>query len=105
MLRKILNQIDFLHENAGRQNGTIIKNMITAMQLRERLNEVPFKPFRITMSDGRTLSVPNHDVALVKKNTILVGIQLDAGSFAEKYIECAILHIASIEDIVTTQPA
>jgi hypothetical protein len=79
--------------------------MITAMQLRERMNETPFRPFRITLSDGRSLNVPNHDVALVKRNSILIGIELDSKSFAEKYVECAILPITSIEDVATSQAA
>ena len=79
--------------------------MITAMQLRERLNENPFKPFRIALSDGRVFDVPNHDVAFVKKNTVVIGLNLDADSFAEKYVECAILHITSVEDIESTQAA
>ena len=79
--------------------------MITAMQLRERMNENPFRPFRITLSDGRSFTVPNHDVALVKRNTIEIGIELDSRSFAQKYVECTILHITSIEDIPTAQAA
>ncbi len=75
------------------------------MQLRERMNETPFRPFRITLSDGRNFTVPNHDVAFVKKNSILIGLELDSKSFAQKYVECAILHITSIEDIVTEQAA
>ncbi|HEX3716575.1 MAG TPA: hypothetical protein VH595_01295 [Verrucomicrobiae bacterium] len=57
------------------------------------------------MSDGRTFEAPNHDVALVKKNTIEVGTNLDANSWAQKYFECAILHITSIEDIPSAQAA
>ena len=79
--------------------------MITAMQLRERMNENPFRPFRITLSDGRSFNVPNHDVALVKRNSIEIGIELDSRSFAQKYVECAILHITSLEDVPTAQPA
>jgi len=62
------------------------------------MNERPFRPFRITLSDGRNFDVPNHDVAFVKRNTIEVGINLNARSWAQKYVECAILHITSIED-------
>ena len=35
--------------------------MITAMQLRERMNETPFRPFRITLSDGRSFN-PNSEI-------------------------------------------
>jgi hypothetical protein len=79
--------------------------MMTALQLRERLNEQPFRPFRITMSDGRSFTIPNHDAAFVKKNTIEIGTHLDADSFSEKYVACAILHITSIEDISTSKAA
>jgi len=79
--------------------------MITAMQLRERMNETPFRPFRINMSDGRSFAVLNHDVAFVKRNSIEIGIDLDARSFAQKYVDCAILHITRIEDISAEQAA
>ena len=79
--------------------------MITAMQLRERMNEIPFRPFRITLSDGRAFNIPNHHVALVKRNSIEIRIDLDSRSFAQKYVECAILHITSIEDVPTAQAA
>jgi hypothetical protein len=79
--------------------------MMTALQLRERLNEQPFRPFRITMSDGRSFEIPNHDAAFVKKNTIEIGMHLDVNSFSEKYIACAILHITSIEDISADKAA
>ena len=75
------------------------------MQLRERMNESPFRPFRVTLSDGRSFTVPNHDAAYVKRNSIEIGLNLDSRSFAQKYIECAILHITSIEDVETEQAA
>jgi hypothetical protein len=79
--------------------------MVTALQLRERLNEQPFRPFRVTMSDGRVFDIPNHDAAWVKKNSIEIGTHLDANSFAVKCVDCAILHITSIEDMPATQAA
>jgi hypothetical protein len=79
--------------------------MMTAEQLRQRINEHPFRPFRLTLSDGRAFDVPNHDVALVKKNTIEVGTNLDADSWAQKYVECSILHITSIGDIPADRAA
>jgi hypothetical protein len=85
--------------------GCKLNLMMTALQLRDRLNEQPFKPFRITMSDGRSFDVPNHDAAFVKKNIIEIGINLDANSFSEKYVSCAILHITSIEDVSAEKAA
>ena len=79
--------------------------MITATQLVERMKEQPFRPFRVCLSSGQSFDVPNHDVAFVKKNTIEIGIQLDADSVIEKTVTCSILHIASIEDIEATKAA
>jgi hypothetical protein len=78
---------------------------MTALQLRERLYERPFRPFRITMSDGRIFDVPNYEAAYVKKNTVEVGTNLDANSFAERYVECAIPHITSIADMPSKKAA
>jgi hypothetical protein len=80
--------------------------MMTADTLRQRMREHPFRPFRLTLSDGRTFEVPNHDFALVKRNTIEIGVEMrDANSYAPKYVECAILHITSMEDIPATEAA
>jgi hypothetical protein len=73
--------------------------MITKEELRDRLHEVPFRPFRISMSDGRQYDVPNHDAACVGRLAIMVGIGLEEDSFAQRWVHCAILHITSVEDL------
>lgn len=78
--------------------------MITPKILRERLAEQPFKPFHIVMSDGRQYPVPNHDVAIVGQTDVMIGIGLDADSFAETYARCTILHITSIVDGLPSKP-
>lgn len=73
--------------------------MVTAKQLRELLQTKPFKPFRICMSDGTHYEIANHDMAFVTKNTVEVGINLDAEGFAEYVARCSILHITKLEDL------
>ncbi len=79
--------------------------MITALELKERMNLQPFKPFRICISDGKTYDITNHDMMLIKRNAVLIGIELDTNSIAERFVECALLHITRIEDISTAQAA
>jgi len=79
--------------------------MFTAQQLRERMDEKPFRPFRIKMSSGDTYDVRNHDAAWVLRNIIEIGIDPDAEGFASQTRRCAILHIASLEDIPTSKAA
>ncbi len=79
--------------------------MFTASQIKERLEEKPFRPFRIKMSNGETYDIQNHDAAWVLSNAVEIGIDSDAEGFALKTRRCAILHIASIEDIQTPKAA
>ena len=79
--------------------------MITALELKERMEMRPFKPFRVCMSDGKTYDITNHDMMFVKRNAVLIGIDLDSHSIAERLVECALLHITRLEDISTAQAA
>jgi hypothetical protein len=73
--------------------------MITAKQVRELVEAKPLKAFRICMSDGTHHDITNHDMAFVTKNTVEVGINLDADGFAEYVARCSILHITKLEDL------
>ena len=55
--------------------------MITPHQIRSRLDEVPFKPFLLTMSDGTQYPISNRDVAGVGLNEVIVGTDIDEQSF------------------------
>jgi len=73
--------------------------MITAKQVRELVTASPFKPFRIHLSDGSHYDVHNRDMAIVEKNTVDIGVDLDPDGIAERLVRCAILHIVRLEDI------
>jgi hypothetical protein len=73
--------------------------MFTALQFKERLNQNPFKPFRIYMSDGKYYDITNHDVAMVKRHALEVGIDPDQDSVSGRFVECALLHITRVEEL------
>ena len=79
--------------------------MFTAREIKERMEEKPFRPFRIRMSNGEVYEIPNHDAAFVKRNVVEIGLDLDTNGIADNYRRCAILHIASIEDIPSVHAA
>ena len=74
--------------------------MFSALILKEKLNASPFRPFRIMMTDGRHFDVTNHDAALVKRHAIEIGLDADPNGIAERFVECAIIHITSIEELI-----
>jgi len=79
--------------------------MITALELKERMDAQPFKSFRICVSDGKTYDITHHDMMFVKRNAVLIGIDLDSHSIAERLVECALIHITRIEDMPAAQAA
>jgi hypothetical protein len=78
--------------------------MITVTELRERMQENPFRPFRLHTSDGKTYDITNHDMMFIKRNSVEIALDLDANSVAERFVKCFLLHITSLEDIAA-QPA
>jgi hypothetical protein len=69
------------------------------------MDEKPFRPFRIKMSSGASYDVRNHDSAWVLRNAIEIGLDPDAEGLVSHTRRCAILHIASIEDISSSKAA
>lgn len=59
----------------------------------------PFRPFKIHLSDGSHYDVLNHDMAMISRNSIDIGIHPDPEGIAERIIRCAILHISKIEEL------
>jgi hypothetical protein len=47
--------------------------------------------------------ITNHDAMFVKRNVIEIGTDLDADSITERFMQCAILHIASVEELTSTE--
>jgi len=79
--------------------------MITALELKARMNAQPFVPFRVCMSDGKPYDITNHDMMFVARNAVYIGVTLDADDIADRLIQCAILHITRIEDIIPAKAA
>ncbi len=73
--------------------------MFKPEQIRELLTAKDFKPFVIHLSDGAHYEITNHDMVLVGRNDIHIGIGLDQVGIAERFVRCAIMHITRLEDL------
>jgi hypothetical protein len=67
----------------------------------ELLRARPFKPFRISMSDGQHFEVHHPDNAIVSRSTVLVGVPGRRGPDgpAERVVTCALVHITRMEAV------
>jgi len=59
----------------------------------------PFQPFRISLSDGQAYEVRHPEMAMVSRSTVLLGIPGPRGADGpvERFVTCALVHIARIE--------
>jgi hypothetical protein len=69
--------------------------MITAKQVREWITANPFKLFRVHLSDGSHYDAANR-AAIVERNTIDIGVNLDRDGIAEGLVEYSVLHIVKL---------
>jgi hypothetical protein len=75
--------------------------MFNAKQLKDFVDAKPFRPFKVLLSDGRSYEVPHHDAVFVTQNKIEIGLDLNKDGIARRSVYCAILHIASVEELQT----
>lgn len=73
--------------------------MFTAKEIKELMETKPFRPFKIHLSDGTNYDVMNHDMAMISKNSVDIGVHPDPEGIAERIVRCAILHISKIEEL------
>jgi len=69
--------------------------------VREFLRRRPFRPFRLTLTDGRTYDVMHPDLAMVGRNWVQVGLARpgDPEIIAERLISISLLDIMQIEPL------
>jgi hypothetical protein len=72
----------------------------SAKQLRMLLTAKEFKPFKVCLSDGNEYAITNHDMALVGRESLQIGLNRDPAGIAERFVRCAIIHITRIEELL-----
>ena len=72
----------------------------------EFLRRRPFRPFRLTLRDGRTYDVMHPELAIVGRSSVEVGLARpeDPDNIAERLISVSLLHIMQIEPLESVVP-
>ena len=73
--------------------------MFNFTDVRELLIAKEFKPFAIYTTDGARYEITNHDMVLVGRNSIMIGLTGEQEGIAERFVRCAIIHITRIEEL------
>ena len=69
---------------------------------RDYLRKQPFRPFRVTLTDGRTYEVHHPELAMVGRSTVIIGLARpnEPEPVFDRHVTVSLLHIMQIESIV-----
>ena len=73
--------------------------MITPSRLKELLNQRPFRPIRLFLSDGSHHDVPHPEFAWVYGGRMFVGVASKGSNGEGPLKELAILHVTRVEEL------
>jgi hypothetical protein len=72
-----------------------------AEHLIELLEERPFRPIRLYLSDGRTHDVRHPEMAIVSEGVVTIGLPPDESSaVADRMTHCATAHVVEAEPVI-----
>lgn len=75
-------------------------------EIREFVRRQPFKPSRMTLTDGRTYDVAHPDMAMFGYGSVAVGLPHpgDDDPIYDRLVTMSLLHIMQIEPIASALP-
>ena len=80
--------------------------MFTRVSITTRVNEQPFKPFRVVTSGGQSYDVVHPELILVGTRECKIAISDSKDSAThDKIAQVSILHITALEDLTVTKSA
>jgi hypothetical protein len=69
---------------------------MTTDAFRKLFRRRPFQPFRIVMSSGKAYEVRHPEMALLLKNDMLVGIDIQDDGIPAEFDICPLFHVATV---------
>ena len=77
--------------------------MLTAEDVKTKLREIPFTPFRIVTSSGEGYDVTHPDSVLVTKRVLYVGVYRRVGATVpDQAASVSMLHVSALEPLTAS---
>jgi hypothetical protein len=72
--------------------------------IKELVQREPFRPFRITLTDGRTYDVRHPEMAMVGRSTVAIGLPANGQdeTIYDRLVTVDLLHIMQTEHVDST---
>jgi hypothetical protein len=74
--------------------------MLRAEEIQSRINEKPFRPFRLIASEGLRYDIVHPDLVLVGQRDLTIGFPSpDNPRLYDRLIRVALVHVVGLEDL------
>jgi hypothetical protein len=77
---------------------------MTLQTFRDLLSQRPFKPFRLTMSNGHSYDVRLPELAFLTRTSLVVGTDVPDDGIPVEFKTCSLLHIVTVEPLDGVSP-
>jgi hypothetical protein len=72
---------------------------VTPETIQKHLLHQPFRPFRVSVSDGAVYDVHQPEMVLVTQRDVIIGLPNPGERFPKRIAYCDLLHVTRIEPI------
>lgn len=73
--------------------------MFRPQDIQARLHERPFRPLRITASEGLRFDIHHPDLVLVGQRDLTIGYPSEDPTIYDRIVRVAIVHIVAIDEL------
>ena len=72
--------------------------------IQQFLRKVPFRPFRLTLTDGRTYDVRHPELLAIGRSSLIVGLPEDKEEpFFDDYVVVSLLQVMQAQPVKTAE--
>ncbi len=73
-------------------------------ELQDVLRKQPFEPFRIRLTTGDSYVVRHPEFAALLRSSVVIGISSEKDGVPDRFVQCDLLHVVSLEPVNGTKP-
>ena len=70
-------------------------------EFRLLLQTRPFRPLRVTLTDGRTYDIIHPEFAMLGRSVVVIGFGAPADGIADRMVTVSLVHVMQVEPIDT----
>lgn len=68
-------------------------------EIRNKVGQQPFRPFRICMSDGSERVITDPNLVFLTRHTVIIGILREGEDIPDETTYCDTMHITRVETV------